>query len=192
MECIFGIMANVCSDRLVAHLGNTMGDGFILVGRHGHGADHIRRDALRVLQLARTVKTKSEEILAAARQRITERLRDNGVPRSLPDLKVKVTLHHGFVVTMMQSQRFFGDTVNYCARIASAAFDKWHEGIVLTEGFLWILPDAIRQDVELLKVGVEIRYPSHDRSPANAYRIALSNAALWTRVDELAGSAAQP
>jgi class 3 adenylate cyclase len=186
MESIFGQMANICSDRLVAHLGNTMGDGFILVGRHGHGADHIKKDAPRVLQLASRVKTESDRVLADTKQGIGQLLNEMRTPRTLPDIKMKVTLHHGFVVTMMRSQRFFGDTVNYCARIASAAFEQWHEGVVITKSFLEVLPEVIQRHVEPLETIVKIRYPARESTTHLAYRLSTSSDAIWSKVNEIA------
>lgn len=183
MESIFGRMANVCSDRLVAHLGNTMGDGFILVGQHGNGSVHITKDAPRALQLARDVKTYCDAELSDVKVRIATLRREKSTPRELPDLRMKVTLHHGFIVTMLQGQRFVGDTVNYCARIAGAAFDGWNEGVVLTKDFFDILPEELKQDVASLEWRGTIRYPEPDQT---AYRLGTSKAAIWSRVKNLA------
>jgi class 3 adenylate cyclase len=186
MEAIFNMVANGWKNWIEMELGNTMGDGFILVGRHGHGMDHIRQDAPRVLELAREVKTECDSTLSRVKDSILEILEKQDVPRQLPDLKMKVTLHHGYLVTMMQSQRFFGDTVNYCARVASAAFKDWNAGVVLTKEFVDVLPESIRSEVSKLSVPIEIRYPKKEIAKDKAYRIDLSNDELWARNKALA------
>jgi class 3 adenylate cyclase len=184
MESIFGNMANRCSNRLVAHLGNTMGDGFLLVGRQGHGADHITSDAPRVLELARIVKEYCDSNLSSAKDRIAAILSDYHVPRQLPHLKMKVTLHHGYLVTMTCRQRFFGDTVNYCARIASAAFEDWLDGVVLTTHFFNILPQELQRDMGSVKLRIKIRYPAC--TDTEVYRLSIANESIWTKVGDFA------
>ena len=190
MESIFSMMANVPEDWLVAKLGNTMGDGFILVGRHGHGAaDHIREDAAKVLYLAKCVKEQCDSILDRIRQTVSETLSRHGTDRELPELKMKVTLHHGYLVTMKRSERFFGDTVNYCARVASAAFAGWSDGVVLTGKFLDVLQGPLRDRVRGLEHSITLRYPKKTETQDVAYRISIAEKQVWSEVEQLAAKA---
>ncbi|GAG32968.1 unnamed protein product, partial [marine sediment metagenome] len=160
MEDIFNMMKRP-KDGIISYLGNTMGDGFILIGKHGHGANHIRRDAPRVLKLAKYVKQECDQRLSQAKQKISNVLERYGAPRELPEMETKISLHHGYIVTIMKSRRFFGDTVNYCARVASASFKNWNDGIVLTKDFLNIIPFTLRNKVTTKeKVEITIPYPT--------------------------------
>lgn len=187
MEGIFNMMTNtiIPQHRLEARLGNTMGDSFIIVGRYGHGDAHIREDAAKILLLAKEVKNQCDGLLDHARKCVEEVLQHYGVHRELPELKIKVTLHHGYLVTISKNQRFFGDTVNYCARIASAAFSDWNEGIVLTKKFLQVLPESVHGSVKKLRHDVSIRYPKKEEANHQVYRIGLSESAIWAEVEQL-------
>jgi len=186
MESIFNMMANLPQGRLVVQLGNTMGDGFILVGRHGHGTIHIAQDAPKVLLLAKLVKEQCDRFLSKVRQSIIGVLEHHQTPRTLPELRMKVTLHHGYLVTMMCSQRFFGDTVNYCSRVASAAFKGWNEGIVLTGKFVDVLPQPLQPKVRAHQCKIEMYYPKKQKQEDLAYRINLSQSDIWSEVEQLA------
>jgi len=185
MESIFNIMAKLPQHRLIAKLGNTMGDGFILVGRHGHGATHIKEDAVQVLSLAKLVKEQCDPILARTLQDIDDTLKHHKTPRILPELKMKITLHHGYLVTMMRSQRFFGDTVNYCERVASAAFKGWNEGVVLTDKFVDVLPEPLQDRVRAHQHEIEMCYPRNQKEKDSAYRISLSQSDIWSEVEQM-------
>jgi len=186
MESIFNMMANLPQDRLVAQLGNTMGDGFILVGRHGHGFAHIAQDAPKILLLAKRVKEQCDSFLSVARQSIISALERHQTPRTLPELGMKITLHHGYLVTMMCSQRFFGDTVNYCSRVASAAFKGWNESIVLTGKFVDVLPQMLQPKVRAHQHKIEMCYPKKQKQEDLAYRISLSQSDIWSEIEQLA------
>lgn len=186
MEKVFKCVPVVRSDWLDVTLGNTTGDGFILLGKHGHGGGHIREDAARILHYAPQVKTDSDSLLAGLRSGIAAVLKGKRVERRLPELRMKVVLNSGSFVTAMESGRFFGDTVNYCARVmASEVFDGWDNGIVLTKQFWEFLPDDLRNEVARFRVKIRTKYPKKELSDDCAYRIDFSVAAFWSKVKQL-------
>lgn len=152
-------------------LGNTMGDGFMLVGPDGHGFTHIAKEAGGIIDAASAIKTQLDNNLTDLHKRTSDVLRMNGVEGpELPDLKLKLTIHCGFMVTdpseeprivrtsssikrFIATQRYIGDSINYCYRISSAAFGKdYHHGIVVTEifGNLQPLPsDYVRESIKV-------------------------------------------
>lgn len=64
MDRMFGEMSHLSNDQLVVSLSNTMGDGFLLAGSHGHGNEHIQKEAAKILRLAEYVKRRCDEILS--------------------------------------------------------------------------------------------------------------------------------
>ena len=185
MEGIFKAVEKLPQNNLAAQPGNTTGDGFILLGRHGHGDTHIRADAIKLLLLGKSIKEICDDHLSKARQKIDDVLSQYQASRSLPKLKMKVTINHGYFVTVMRSQRFFGDTINYCSRVASAAFENRDEGIVLTKKFANVLPEPLRSKVKACQHEIEICYPKKRPEEDTAYRISLSQSDIWSEIEQL-------
>lgn len=106
-------------------------------------------------------------------------------PFSLPNLATKVTVHYGYVVTILQSNRIFGDAINYCARVAGDAFNGLDEGgIALTEDFVSILPVSLRELVQRHQIELtDLRYPKKEGDKAHlAYVFATFYDALWQQI----------
>ncbi len=154
-----------------AVLGNTMGDGFLVVGNYGHGSQHITNEAKLVMQMATKIKKGGDELLAKLKFDVETILKI-----SVPDLRLKIAVNQGFMVIDLKEKRYVGDTINYCSRVSSSAFKGSTEGIVMTDRFFDVLPQDLKVLMSPFKKDVKLdHYPSkHDEArPFSVYRFPL-------------------
>lgn len=182
METIFQRMQGLDQTLVISELKNTMGDGFLLVGREGHGMPHIVEDGVAVLGLARAIKLECDELLADSHRRLSRELSAHKATRELPELRTKVVLHHGYTIEIESSGRLFGDTINFAARIASEAFREGAGAIVVTQKFADALPDNLVGDLESFRIDLELRYPEREQV---AYRIPIDAKEFWNEQDRI-------
>ncbi len=173
-----------------ASLGNTMGDGFLVVGFAGHGSSHIKYEFAPTLLMCLQVKRETDKRLAKVRKEICEKIRAIlGVNACLPDLKLKLCVHFGYVLTSVGFNRYIGNCINYSARIVSSAFkEKSTNVLVLTDKYFQLLPEDLRKCVSDSKLPEEIelrKYFDKDESALVViWRIPFDHKDFWRTVGQ--------
>ncbi|MBL7177693.1 MAG: hypothetical protein ISS66_17870 [Desulfobacteraceae bacterium] len=185
-------------------IGNTMGDGFLALGVHGHGKPHITRDAAVLLLKMHSIKMDGDLAISDIRDHILANIRKHvGPASSLPELKLKLSLNQGLVITafakdekppegdLPTERRFVGDTINYCARVGASAFGQWNDSnLVLTKRFFAATPNKLQAMLQPYRQQLTVRnYPAKDvHENSEVYVLPLGDQQLWGNVQGIAAS----
>lgn len=139
------------STASTAILGNTMGDGFLVLGMHGHGVPHIQWEFPRVLLACNELKKTLDGILDETIKEIYNLTRNN---IRLPSLKIRICVNQGLIATSLALNRFVGDCINYTARLLSCWNDIVEDDekvFLLTKGYFDLLPVDLKEKARQAK-----------------------------------------
>lgn len=172
-----------------ASLGNTMGDGFLVVGLAGHGSFYIQYEFTDALLMCYKVKSEADNMLGKISDMISKVIKDKGISLdfSLPDLKLKLCIHFGYVLTSVGFNRYIGDCINYCARVISSAFeDRPTDSLVLTDEYFKLLPKDIQEYAQCSKLSEQIELENYflkcEENQATIWRIPFGDKNFWNMV----------
>lgn len=187
-----------------ASIGNTMGDGFLAFGVHGHGSPHITEDAIPLLSEMRGIKLDGDLAISHARAQIVADIRKHiNEEFALPELKLKLSVNQGLVITVFareknppegelpKERRFVGDTINYCARVGSSAFSELDDRhLILTNRFFSVAPDNLQELVRPFRTPITIdSYPSKkQKETSEIYPVPVDDQQFWKSLGQMAGS----
>jgi len=164
------------SIKSTAMLGNTMGDGFLILGMHGHGDPHIKWEFPNVLVSCRYLKNEIDKILDETKNEIIKSFNLDNL--GLPALSIKLCVNRGLIATNLAFNRVVGDCINYTSRILSC-WDNFVEEderiFLLTEDYFDLLPDDLKKVAEGTKLkqpATILDYPKHgEKDETNVYKI---------------------
>ena len=127
---------------------NTMGDGFLVAGMAGHGTSYIQYEFPGVLQMCYSIKEEVDKYLIQETKSIKTQIEEQTKNQiKLPNLRLKLCVDYGHILTSIGFNRYIGDCINYSSRILSVAFPNEEENsFVLTRRYFGLLPNDI-QDI---------------------------------------------
>ncbi len=190
IECIYQIVEQAKPEK--ASLGNTMGDGFLVIGFAGHGSPHIAYEFADMLRMCKRVKREADRILAETKGKILEEIEEVMEPGDgvlLPDLELKLCVHSGYVLTSVGFNRYIGDSINRCARVISSAFEeKQTNAIVLTDDYFQLLPRDLGEIASGQCLSEEIRLRNYfergESDSVTIWRIPFDYETFWETVKD--------
>jgi hypothetical protein len=127
--------------------------------------------------MAKKIKQEGDLLLSALQTDVANFYKTHKIQTApLPFLASKITISQGYQVMELSRKIYVGDAVNYCCRVASQAFfNKWNEGIILTDKFFEVMPPNLKEKCHPYATPLELEnYPRKGaKSPITVYRVPL-------------------
>ena len=167
-----------------AALANTMGDGFLAVGLPGHGNPHIQYEFPAVLRMCLVVKEAVDKEMSTTRSDTEKAIQSkiSILPHFLAELKLKLCIHTGYIITSVGFNRYVGECINRAARIASNAFKKVSANeLVLSDEYFQLLPNDLKscESVQSEQISLENYFEDQEADQVRVWRVPFEWNTFW-------------